>query len=632
MNRRGTMEAFTNEFDLARNFGFDITMPDINMGLPGAAHRDYMDKCKGLYKEFISKMNMHIKQEKEIKKILSAIHREKIQNLRYSLYRTKNESNESDPFARRPLSIVSQTGLSTRTNTPWGLDIIHDEDEGSHMRPHTAPSFGQKSMDKNTASARPKTAGDALKRDSDNEADTDVTATTTETILGIVDLKTEGTPSQKITVGQHSFTKLEHGQVRARLKNKDGKFIIKPIKMEYRPDDDVAVHAFDPSKNKQTYDPLNEKIALVRKMTNFRSPTISSDMKINNRVPIQKTLKGFDAKRTTVLEIYRNARDRKSRHFRIVSAKARLGTSGDGNIELLNSSEATSPLNKRQKTLSDFRTKIGAFAHFASSVRQTVDVVSPSPTADDHHLSVSQSGNRLKSILHIPTMNDYMDSGRESQLEFHRPSSKVAFTENDSYATDQHRNPLFTHDIGRSKSESFTSNVNQNRSTSSTMNHKYRQRTVTETSDHDDNVFSGAPVRRNSDASLASVVSPVMRQKASMRSGTDHAGEQDLDVTKPSAAGGRRLSIASVVSASSFINKLKTATQKTKDSYNSEKSFALASKMDSRVDTVKIVKQQMKNDQHLDERMAVWRRRMSLKGSNSTSPVKRRNSGKMRLI
>lgn len=127
---------------------------------------------------------------------------------------------------------------------------------------------------------------------------------------GEVDVQTERTRARKITIKADKFLELEKGNTTVKLKDKDGEFILKPLNINYEPDEVEAVFF--------AKDPTREKMALVRQKTNWSSQTVSADLKVNNRIAIQKSLMGMSSKKTTVAEIFNNARDRRTRHFRIM--------------------------------------------------------------------------------------------------------------------------------------------------------------------------------------------------------------------------------------------------------------------------------------------------------------------------
>ena len=106
------------------------------------------------------------------------------------------------------------------------------------------------------------------------------------------------------------FAQLQNGKTLVKLRDKNGEFILKPLNINYEPTEVEAVFF--------AKDPTKEKMALVRQNTSWKSQTVSSDLKVNNRLAIQKSLMGQTSKKTTVAEIFNNARDRRTRHFRIM--------------------------------------------------------------------------------------------------------------------------------------------------------------------------------------------------------------------------------------------------------------------------------------------------------------------------
>lgn len=67
-----------NEYDLARNYGLDISMPEANFAVASAAQKEYQKRCNFLYRDFMKNMSVHIKQEQTIKKELRNLKKEKM--------------------------------------------------------------------------------------------------------------------------------------------------------------------------------------------------------------------------------------------------------------------------------------------------------------------------------------------------------------------------------------------------------------------------------------------------------------------------------------------------------------------------------------------------------------------------
>ncbi|XP_033735352.1 uncharacterized protein LOC117323927 [Pecten maximus] len=360
---------------LSRNYGLDVDMADSALAASTVTSREYQKQCLHIYREFIKNMNCHLKDEKEVKEDLCRLRKEKITNMKYSLYRSSGEDVFSSAKEKRQKMMESMAIVSplifddNRMNTPWGLDNIIDEDllrpqtaptqkvTGSQARyapvddtggrPQTVSNTNYKPLDfldditlememnqhqgggteappsfttnhvpnisneyepqplptKTTERVRfatPSPVGDKSESKTELDEETD----------GIVDPKTERTRARNITINAMSFAKLSIGEILAKLKHKDGKFKIKPISMTYTPNEVDAVFI--------AKDPTKEKMALVRQNTNCKSSTISTDLKVNNRIAIMKSLMGIKVKKKTVSEIFDNGRDRKTRHFRIV--------------------------------------------------------------------------------------------------------------------------------------------------------------------------------------------------------------------------------------------------------------------------------------------------------------------------
>lgn len=636
----------TTDDGLAREFGYDITMSDGNMGLPSAVHKEYMERCTMLYKEFVTNMSLHMKEVKMMKKELRTLHEEKMRHLRFSLYRT---SEGSDPFARRvEISSTPTAGLESRNNTPWGLNTIPDEDK--LIRPETAPSGNQQSQ--HIDADRPKTAGCVLDvdhehkhelggDDGDDMSDSDLSqlsGLSKTTIVGVLDRKSELSSSRRIVVGQHSFNKITHGKVRAKLKHREGHFLVKPIRVDH---DSEKMHsdtvAYDPLKSKNNYDPLYERLALVRKVTDFKTPTISSDMKINNRVPIQKSLRGIDAKRTTISEIYQNARDRKSRHFRIVSNTPRSKSALKSTTDR---TEKTDTLvhkfidNLRSKSAHPERTFGSRLSHVHDASRVNTPLHG---TTNDEIESVTSanipkprpiltSTSSVKGFGDSSTGRENLNSTSSSATNdaVRRPQSRVAFVRNDSQSSaNGYLQPGDSVNLSASLNSNSgiakqfgnrlnltPGNTDRHRTTSGSSDASAVFGRQTSTDDMSKSKSEHLPLSRTNSATVGRLgLSPRDLQS------------RGLDAMQRCES---KLSLSSVGTAKSGAAKIKSDVNKatgTRVDYvvvngvKQKLGFQAPSKMESRLDSVNIVRQQVKQDKQLDERMTVWRRRMAARSS-----------------
>ena len=355
-----TVKNLKESFDLARNYGLDISMPEVNFALSGAAHREYQKRCSGLYKEFQKNINSIMKDEEGIRDVLRKLKKEKVCNSKYSLYRSSGSGGDLFSKATKKRKQYMENNLATVSplldelcETPWGLDPIIDEDL---VRPQTAPPNQQaQETDANEPvkeALRPYTAVHVdlptttepsadVPRNSSSVKQVEVTIPESKIAQidrllkglqksppdgqtqtnpddgddfsdadGEVDPSTERTRARKITINAGKFAQLQNGKTLVKLRDKNGEFILKPLNINYEPTEVEAVFF--------AKDPTKEKMALVRQNTSWKSQTVSSDLKVNNRLAIQKSLMGQTSKKTTVAEIFNNARDRRTRHFRIM--------------------------------------------------------------------------------------------------------------------------------------------------------------------------------------------------------------------------------------------------------------------------------------------------------------------------
>lgn len=626
------------ENDLARNFGFDITMSDGSMGLPSAVHKEYMERCHFLYKEFITNMGVHMKAEKQLRKELRELHREKMQHLRFSLYR----SASSDPFARPEVHSSSSMALESRINTPWAMSTASDKDD-SVFRPQTAPVPNNRKLD--IISERPKTAQvetNHVVDDEDNESESglsQISEISNTTVVGVMDRKTELSSSRKITVGKASFNKITHGKVRAKLKHKDGRFIVKPVRTDFEDIPDQDTQAYDPTLSRKQYDPLHERLALVRKITDFKTPTISSDMKINNRVPIQKSLRGLNAKRTTVSEIYQNARERKSRHFRIVTImpRSKSAMSAKENIPLLARQFITNLRRKsgypERETCNSPQVSHVYGGGVNGGSREGTPIIRQMMSSEKDEIESVASANQAKprSILHSNSsgsMKSPNETSNSKDLAFYasvlsRPASKVAFVRSDSQASGN--TLLHPNNDNVDLSASFASSTGQGKQFGDKLNISFnagnRHRTASGTSD----VTATSGVAESQYLN-ESVGSPIPGNTPRPRHGLSQADLKARGLVRSESRQSLSSAGAAPNSFSQKVQQITSTDKKGKGQSGQKLAFQAPAKMESRKDTVDIVRQQLRQDKQLDERMTVWRRRMAVKASIMSS-----RSGRLKI-
>ena len=642
------MGTFTNEFELARNFGFDITMAGGNMGMPGAAHQDYLARCRYLYKEFLSNMNVLIQDEKDVKKTLQALYKEKIKNMMYSLYRSEDAADGRDPFAKKQeLALTPSSPMwESRGNTPWALETIVDEEEEATIRPQTAPArncvntHDRQTIDSNQV--RPKTAGVDKTHIDDDEVSENCLTDTSETkeIVGVLDTKSERTSSRKITVSKHSFAKVSVKNTNIKLRNRDGSFIVKPMN-DYFVKDKMDSVAFDPSDAYKNYDPINEKLALVRQVTSFKTPTIASDMKINNRVPIQKSLRGQDAKRVTVAEIYQNARDRRTRRFKlVVKQPSKLDKPSEDSHKTLQSnllSVSSRPFSRRDSKAAASLDELRGRSRMTIT-RNSVHEIIPEVSSPDDSTDINNNekvnlikGNIDSKVRHNSGQGNIVPNNGCSK----RPESRgVVFATTDSDLSPNH------HDNEHLSPDSTEHNENsEGRQRSNSIFKFNRARRLSELPQNMlDYNANGEEGRRGS---LLDNESPHLRRRTSLLDNeSPYLGRRASQIENESPYMGRRvscdrrMSIVSVASAGAFLVKLQNAVRKNSDASDAMLSFRPPTKVETMTDTRKIIKQQMQKDEQSDERMAIWKRRMVNAGASANRALlgSRKRGGRLRLI
>ncbi|KAL8583857.1 hypothetical protein ACOMHN_040326 [Nucella lapillus] len=134
---------------------------------------------------------------------------------------------------------------------------------------------------------------------------------------GAMDPTSEFSTNRRMRMNPRAFYKLSSASsLKVTVKDKAGEFVMKPVAGRpgvQQPED----HRYHLRNSK-------DKLALIKIIATFSTPTLSSELKTNNLVAIQKSLVGQEAKRMTVREVMANSRNRRARLFRMQMSTGRL--------------------------------------------------------------------------------------------------------------------------------------------------------------------------------------------------------------------------------------------------------------------------------------------------------------------
>ncbi|GFO27420.1 hypothetical protein PoB_005392500 [Plakobranchus ocellatus] len=325
--------------DLSKDFGLDITVSDGGLVTSAANQRQYQSECNRIYQQFILNMTDYISEEAQLKQTLNALQSQQKKSPRRpktssmkdpATGRRTPEALDEDAFSAAQMeefkSILNRESCRSRISHASGFGVSNDDAErgrgGQTSRRksfsslcnlpavnHMFPALKERppSVKAGQLIQRPESkAASDTKRRSGPASVANSTATEYD---GIMEANPELSSNRRIRMNPRAFTKLLTGQVKVKLLNKAGDFVLRPVA------GGNAVLAQEEA-DKQQMD-SKERIAIVKQSTSFQSPTLSSDLKISNLVAIQKALKGQAAKRVTVGEVMKSARDRRARIFRV---------------------------------------------------------------------------------------------------------------------------------------------------------------------------------------------------------------------------------------------------------------------------------------------------------------------------
>ncbi|XP_041352708.1 uncharacterized protein LOC121371115 [Gigantopelta aegis] len=261
--------------DLSTTFGLDITVPNGGLVASAANQRAYKAECKKIYDDFLLTMSNYFHEETIVKKQL-----EKLQTQN----KGANKANNAVVTGRIYSSAgLRKGGFVTNFNRPKTVQGLTT----------STPDFSRHGKGINSI----KSAHSVC---------------TTGSYDGVMDQRADYSSDRRVRMKQDVFLKLGSDSMDVKFQNKQGKFIMKPISSKKKAKSTPSTEV--PGQKQSQF---REKMALVRRRTNFKSPTLSSDLKINNIVAIQRSLQGLPSKRMTVREVMGKAIDRKARMFRV---------------------------------------------------------------------------------------------------------------------------------------------------------------------------------------------------------------------------------------------------------------------------------------------------------------------------
>ncbi|XP_035826299.1 uncharacterized protein LOC101858948 [Aplysia californica] len=331
-----------NEGDLSKDFGLDITVSDGGLVSSAANQRQYQSECTRIYQQFVLNMADYINEEAQLRKTLTLLQSQQKKTPRQTIGRITPhipktpDIPDEDAFTAAQLeefqNILQRENCRSKLSHASGFaaaDVTTPDGpvrgqtpKSGHRRSisslvnqppvtHMFPALKERPPSVKATQLKRETKGSTSGEEDKKRATPSSPFAPPEVEYdGIMESNTELSNNRRIRVNPRAFTRLmTDGQVKVKLLNKHGDFVLTPLMSN------VAV--LTPEETEKQLLDNKEKIALVKQRTTFQSPTLSSDLKISNLVAIQKALKGQTAKRVTVGEVMRSARDRRARLFRV---------------------------------------------------------------------------------------------------------------------------------------------------------------------------------------------------------------------------------------------------------------------------------------------------------------------------
>ncbi|ESO89236.1 hypothetical protein LOTGIDRAFT_154326 [Lottia gigantea] len=306
------------ERELAKDFGFDVTAPSGGVQTSGANNREYKTECRKIYSEFLMNMRDYIFQEEQIKKELTKLRaqtasphkqaRDPIISLSSRCSSTRRDSLYSDTGLHdkeilRPGRIdLSKKRPKTVIGTVRGRDVNLDHVDGQedNILPDIITTHGgSTSITTNQTVKHSSSATDNRKQTSPRDR---------EDHNAIVESSSDFACSRVIRMNPRAYSKLVCGKANVHVLNRSSGYLLKPVS-------ETKTDVLMPKNVGRSNVP--ERLAIVRERTNFKSPTLSNDLKVNNLLAIKKSLVGDTSPRLTVGHVMNSARERRSRLYRI---------------------------------------------------------------------------------------------------------------------------------------------------------------------------------------------------------------------------------------------------------------------------------------------------------------------------
>ncbi|XP_013077667.2 uncharacterized protein LOC106063755 [Biomphalaria glabrata] len=272
-NKRCKSPLFENG-DLSKDFGLDITVFQGGTVKSSVSQQQYQAVCSNIYDQFTMTLAEHIKEELKLRQLLKTSQTPRIEATAVSASTPHTNTARDAEFG--DTDEAKDYAADAKDVTKYSRGILQDRATQSKQQKITR---GSDSLRKEELS---------LPRRQYKEYDGRIEPSS----LNL-------SKNRVIRVNAKTFSRLTRGQIRAQLLNANEEYILTPFIGSSLENND------------------RERLVVAKQRTTYKTPTLASELKVNNLVAIQRDILGQGRRRRSVREVLTQARDRRARLYRV---------------------------------------------------------------------------------------------------------------------------------------------------------------------------------------------------------------------------------------------------------------------------------------------------------------------------
>ncbi|KAH9519633.1 hypothetical protein Btru_003203 [Bulinus truncatus] len=274
--------------DLSKDFGLDITVFHGGLVKSAISQQKYQSVCSSIYHRFTLTLAEHINEETKLRRLLKSS----------KCSRNEVTAGKDKPF---PAHTGQYNGHNINGGDGDGVDRGHENDDrGEDVQicsdTNNEGTVSWLNQGKVTPAVKCRTNAERSKVElSPGHAKRKYT----EFDGRIEPSSSNLSKNRVIRVNAKTFSRLMKGQICTQLLNATENYILTPFPGESHENND------------------RERLVVAKQRTTYQTPTLASELKVNNMLAIQRDLMGERSTRRSVRDVLSNARDRRARVFRV---------------------------------------------------------------------------------------------------------------------------------------------------------------------------------------------------------------------------------------------------------------------------------------------------------------------------